>query len=129
MAIFSFAQKKNFTFIAVAAKSDLSPLMEKGQLILEIRRRMEDALRVRPPARPFNLNFERTIVVCPWEWNSPLELGGNALGGETWDEICAYVARRYGRIVYDPSKNRAIHFLSPDREFAIFQFTAQIKKY
>lgn len=128
MAIFSFSRKRNFTFIAVAAKSDLSPLTEKGQLIVEIRRRMQDALAVRPPKNPFNLNMEGTIVVCPWEWDSPLELNDSALGGETWDAICGWVGRRYGRIVYNPSKNRAIHFLSPDREFAIFQFTAQIKK-
>ncbi|MDL2236466.1 hypothetical protein LJC56_01330 [Christensenellaceae bacterium OttesenSCG-928-K19] len=122
-------KKREFTILAVSDASILSGIDDKDLLKREVQRRLDDFLPGTLLASSVNAQLDKTVIIYPDEWESPTDFSDPAsfLNGQTWNRICEHLAKNkgYGKLKYNHKKNKTVHFVTPDREVAVFQFSAR----
>ncbi len=126
MRLIPHIRRKRFTIFAISAGSSLLGIKDRAALTREIALRLSRYLPGTSHAASFYRKIKRTVIVWPDEWDAPADLSNSAsvLSGESWDKICTHLAKKYGKLAYDPKRSGTVHFITPDRELAVFQFSA-----
>lgn len=129
MGFFSRKKRHRYTAFAVSETGSLSGIEDRQEFLEKAKSLLESFLPGTPFEKLLDMDFSRMEILYPDEWESPtcLDEAEAVLSGETWNTICADLSKLQSNLIYDPKKGRTIHFVTPGRELAVFQFTVREK--
>ncbi len=124
MKPFKLKTKKKFTLIAVSKSSALFALQDRTIFLQEVKKKLVCELE----KRGFPNNLEKTIVICPWEWQAPEDFASpqEVLVADSWNAVCMHICTAYGSFKYGARRSKSVHMVTADGEVALFQFTAMV---